>query len=435
MTISEKILWTDSQCVLQWIKTKKPLTVFVENRLREIHNHRDMEFQYVSTKDNPADVASRGRTAINLTKNRSWWNGPTWLRQDRSEWPSWTLLDEYENREAMESEYRVPKVLFEAKLLVKEGPAGKLESFDNPFCLDVEKFSSLSRLIRVSAWILRFVKKLKRNRQLHGPLSSAELNEAKVLWIKHLQNQHFKEVKIALTEKKRHNLVNQLGLQIDNEGLVRFVGRLGAAQITEGARQPILLPKRDHVTDLLIDSLHRRYFHIGVSQTLSMIRQTYWIPQGRSEVKRILRKCTICKRHEGGPYKMPLMPPLPKKRVNESAPFTFTGVDYFGPIYVKTENGSQKVWVCLYTCLAVRAIHMELMQDMSAEQFLLGFRRFVARWGKPKQIVSDNGSQFKLASDVLEKVWKSTLQDPNVQTYIHVANEDIQCHLIAELAL
>jgi hypothetical protein len=98
-------------------------------------------------------------------------------------------------------------------------------------------------------------------------LSSAELNEAKV----HLQNQHFKEVKTAMNEKKRHNLVNQLGLQINDEGLVRCVCRLGAAQITEGARQPILLPKRDHVTDLLIDSLHRRYFYVGVSQTSSMI--------------------------------------------------------------------------------------------------------------------------------------------------------------------
>ena len=77
LEISEKMLWTGSQCILQWIKTKKPLTVFVENRLREIRNHSDIEFQYVSTKDNPADVASRGTTAISLTKHRSWWNGPT----------------------------------------------------------------------------------------------------------------------------------------------------------------------------------------------------------------------------------------------------------------------------------------------------------------------------------------------------------------------
>ncbi|VDI75139.1 Hypothetical predicted protein [Mytilus galloprovincialis] len=123
------------------------------------------------------------------------------------------------------------------------------------------------------------------------------------------------------------------------------------------------------------------------------------------------------------------MPPLPKKRVNESDPFTYTGVDYF---FVKSDTGSKKVWVCLYTCLVVRAIHMELMQDMSAEEFLLGFRRFIARWGNPKQIISDNGSQFKLASKTLEEAWNGVTVDSDVQTYM--ANEGIQWQFIVELA-
>ena len=404
LTFSEKILWTDSQCVLHWIKTEKLLTVFVENRLREIRKHSDIEFQYVSTRDNPVDIASRGTTVSYLKENKHWWNGPLWLTQKRSEWPTWKLVDKG-SQEAIESEYRSPKVLFEAKLLAGEGPNGKLDNkspeFDNPFCMNVEKFSSFTRLLRVSGWILRFIRKLKGDKIPPGPLTPEELHESQVLWIKYLQDQHYKEVKTALTGKTRHNLVSQLGLVVDEEGLIRCVGRLGAAHMTEGARQPILLPKRNHVTDLLIESLHRKSFHVGVSQTLSLIRQKYWIPQGRSEVKRILRKCTVCKKYEGGPYKMPLMPPLPKKRVNESAPFTYTGVDYFGPIYVKAENGSKKVWVCLYTCLVVRAIHMELMLDMSAEEFLLGLRRFIARWEKPKQLISDNASQFKLSSSVL----------------------------------
>ncbi|CAC5421233.1 unnamed protein product [Mytilus coruscus] len=129
---------------------------------------------------------------------------------------------------------------------------------------------------------------------------------------------------------------------------------------------------------------------------------------------------------------MPLMPPLPQKRVNESAPFTYTGVDYFGPIFVKSDTGSKKVWVCLYTCLVVRVIHMELMQDMSAEEFLLGFRRFITRWGSPKPINSDNGSQFKLASNTLEEAWNGVTVDSDVQTYM--ANEGIQWQFIVELA-
>lgn len=129
---------------------------------------------------------------------------------------------------------------------------------------------------------------------------------------------------------------------------------------------------------------------------------------------------------------MPIMPPLPRKRVNESSPFTYTGVDYFGPIYVKTDGVTKKVWVCLFTCLVVRAIHLELMQDMSTEEFLHGLRRFIARWGKPKQLISDNASQFKLASNILEEIWASTVRDPDVQSYI--ANEDIKWQFIVELA-
>ena len=100
---------------------------------------------------------------------------------------------------------------------------------------------------------------------------------------------------------------------------------------------------------------------------------------------------------------MPLMPPLPRKRVNESSPFTYTGVHYFGPIYVKANSGTKKVWVCLFTCLVVRSVHLELMQDMLTEEFLLVLRHFIARWGKPKQLILDNASQFKLASSVLEE--------------------------------
>ena len=101
---------------------------------------------------------------------------------------------------------------------------------------------------------------------------------------------------------------------------------------------------------------------------------------------------------------MPLMPPIPTERVSASAPFTYTGVDYFGPLFIRTKGESQKVWVCLYTCLVVRAVHLELMYDMSAYQFLLGFRRFRAQHGKPCKIISDNAAHFKLASDTIDKI-------------------------------
>ncbi|XP_078334132.1 uncharacterized protein LOC144625796 [Crassostrea virginica] len=435
LKISEKILWTDSQCVLHWMKTRKPLTVFVENRVKEIRGSSDLNLQYVASADNPADIASRGTTTETLKNSIRWWNGPSWLTENKSQWPVWSPPASESYNGAVESEYRKPRVMYETKLLVGEGPHGYKETSAedrNPYGIDDKRFSSFMRLIRVSAWIDRFIRRLKREKTSTGPLTSKELEEARILWIKSIQNQSYRDVYIALTEKKKHNLVNQLGLTLDEDRIIRCVSRLGAAQLTEGARAPILLPKKNHVTDLLIDSCHRKSLHFGVSQTLSMVRQTYWIPQGRAEVRRVLRKCIICKRHEGGPYRMPLMPPLPRKRENESSPFTYTGVDYFGPIYVKANSGTKKVWVCLFTCLVVRSVHLELMQDMSTEEFLLGLRRFIARWGKPKQLISDNASQFKLASSVLEETWSATVHDSDVQSY--VANEGIEWQFIVELA-
>ena len=96
------------------------------------------------------------------------------------------------------------------------------------------------------------------------------------------------------------------------------------------------------------------------------------------------------------------MAPLPKTRVTSVVPFSRTDLDYLVPLYIKAIKGQRKVWVCLFTCMVTRAIHLELLQDMSAEEFLLGFRRFISNRGTPIEITSDNALQFKTASKVFE---------------------------------
>ena len=161
----------------------------------------------------------------------------------------------------------------------------------------------------------------------------------------------------SISDNRVNNIIRQLGLVLDSKGLIRCVDRINHAQVSEDTKRPILIPKTDTFTCLLIESYHRRLLHVGVAQVLSQIRQKYWIPQGISTVRKDLKECRNCIRYEGGPYKMPLIPPFPKNRVSESAPFTYTGIDYFGPLYIKSATGSEKVWVCLYTCLVIRAIH------------------------------------------------------------------------------
>ena len=167
--------------------------------------------------------------------------------------------------------------------------------------------------------------------------------------------------------------------------------------------------KAHHFTKLLIKKAHDRVLHNGVRETLTELRSKFWIVKGRNLVKSIIRQCQICRRHEGRPCSAPPAPPLPPFRVEEAPPFSFTGVDFAGPVYVRSDsdNTPRKVWICLYTCCVVRAVHLDIVPDLSTPAFIRSFRRFVARRGVPRQILSDNGKTFKAAARSLKEVkWK-----------------------------
>ena len=137
---------------------------------------------------------------------------------------------------------------------------------------------------------------------------------------------------------------------IDSHGILRFKGRLENTELFEGAKFPILLPRTVRLTVLIIEMVHKQNLHSGVSQTLSQMRRKFWIPHGRTSVRSTLKACGVCRRHEGGSYRMPPMVPLPRARISQSTPFSRTGLDYLSPLYIKTDKDAKKVWVCLFTC-------------------------------------------------------------------------------------
>lgn len=158
--------------------------------------------------------------------------------------------------------------------------------------------------------------------------------------------------------------------------------------------------------------------HSGVSKTLARIRKRFWIPRGQATVKSVVKSCSICRRHEGGPYKLPPMCVFPKARVTEAMPFMRVGLDYLGPLVVKSCDDRKKVWICLFTCLVTRAIHLQLVCDMSTTEFLLCFRRFVSQRGTPSDVISDNAMQFRTASTVLDKVWNQVHKSHDLWNYV-----------------
>ena len=158
----------------------------------------------------------------------------------------------------------------------------------------------------------------------------------------------------------------------DDRGIWRCGGRLTNAALPFETKHPIFLPERGRFTELIIRRAHEKVFHNGVKDTLTELCSRFWVLRVQAVVRRLIHTCVTCRRLEGQSYAVPPMPPLPAYRVSERPPFYYTGVDFAGPIFVKHsayELGG-KVWLCLYTCGITRAIHLDLLHNMSFEYFL-----------------------------------------------------------------
>ena len=393
--------------MLLWLKSQSRKTVFVENRIAELRNDSTSTFRHVKSADNPADLLTRGLTVPELEDSTLWWHGPQWLSAEPSLWPS-ALSTTPEDIVLAETEVK-PETLFLTAAAVDSeppSPAGYLH-------IDPTRFSSLYFLLRVTAICLKFVRclyqKIQSQRRTSKitppadelfnhispllPVTSRDLSTVSLLWTRHVQRAAYPDVVSALENNRSHTLVSQLRLKFDSFGLIRCHGRFAHAGLSENTTNPKLLPRRADFTHLFIRHVHGRLIHAGVAHTLAQIRQEFWIPQGRAEVRYILRRCPVCRRHEGNPFRMPATPAWPQERVTRSLPFEFTGVDYLGPVYVRETSMSspQKLWVALFTCLSTRAIHLEWVHDLSGCQLLNCLRRFVSRRGSPRQLIFQAG--------------------------------------------
>ncbi|XP_073942447.1 uncharacterized protein [Choristoneura fumiferana] len=215
--------------------------------------------------------------------------------------------------------------------------------------------------------------------------------------IKDLQKEYF-----PLESKgKKTSLAINLELFKDIDGLLRCNGRMKHAEWSFDKRHPILIPRDCTFTNDLVMKTHRENYHMKATHTLSRVRESYWIPKGKSYVQRLLAKCPECIKHSGGPFKLPPAPALPPERVNYSSPFTYTGVDYMGPLLINNGDGNSKRWICLFTCLVVRAVHLEVVRDLTAEEGLLALRRMISTRGIPSLVTSDNAQHFKLIAEII----------------------------------
>ena len=183
---------------------------------------------------------------------------------------------------------------------------------------------------------------------------------------------------------------------------MRCHGRIGNAPCPYETKYPAILAKGDPFTNLVIWASHNKVMHNGVNDTLTELRSRYWITQGRQVVKKEIRKCVTCKKIEGLKYNSAAPPILPDFRVSDEMAFNRVGVDFAGPVYVRDVYSNKgklnKAYIALYTCASSRALHLELVPDLSSIAFVNCLKRFIGRRGIPKLVVSDNAKTFKCST-------------------------------------
>ncbi|XP_061708370.1 uncharacterized protein LOC133520175 [Cydia pomonella] len=364
--IARQVLWTDSQIVIEWCKSDKLLPPFVARRIEEIRTNKDLEIRYLPTDLNPADVGTR--PTCSREDGEKWLSGPQFIVEDPKTWPTTS------------GSGPTSSLLTGEGLGIQEDE--ELMEIDDP---DIPNVNPVETEDGTTA-------KEIINQE------NGQMPDNKFQKLKEIQSEYFP----LEVEGKVTSLSLNLGIFKDIDELLRCKGRMKHTNWSFDKRYPILIPKNSDFTNEIIIKTHQENKHVGVSHTLDKIRETYWIPQGRSQVQRILKKCPECMRHDGGPYRLPETPALPKERVNYSSPFTYVGTDYLGPLLVNNGNGNCKRWISLYTCLAVRAIHLEVVKDLTAEEGLLALRRMISARGVPILITSDNAAHFKLLSEILQ---------------------------------
>ena len=392
VVINNIVYWTDSTVALSWIKgVTREYKQFVQNRVNEIRRLTPVDsWRYCPTDQNPADIASRGAKASALVNEEKWWHGPTYLSKSHEHWPQHPNQDN-SNKE-IEQELKSKKTNLDTTALntvvCKKPQLAVL--------INVSKYSSVLRLVRVTAYVLRFVNNLKCRLARREPQSSDltvdEINSAERLWIREVQREIEQKPTFQQAEKS-------LNLFKDENGILRCRGRLDNAPLPYDARFPMLLPSDHEFTNLVIQLCHRAVMHNGVQETLTQLRSRFWVVKGRQVVKRVLSKCTVCKKLEGKSYGIYNSPPLPEFRLSDDFAFTNIGVDYAGPLYVKDiysqSDNMNKAYIALYTCASSRAVHLDLVPDASSNAFIRSFQRFIGRRGTPSQVLSDNSKTFK----------------------------------------
>lgn len=410
--VSSVWFWTDSKIVLQWLKLhSSTLNCFVANRVSELQDStRGFHWRHVPSKLNPADIVSRGCSAKELSST-IWFNGPAFLQSHRSNWPKTdeeTLVEVIEQRKA--TTFTCTQIL---PSIIEE---------------IIKKHSSYYKIIRIISYIYRFFNRCPPKRSLKPKdaikIDANELNNTFWRIIAHIQEHHFKDDIAAISNGKILNpslqkltpFLHNININMTSVKILRVGGRLAKAPIPYDARFPALVPKNHRFIWLYIEHLHRVNLHAGAKVLLGIVRQKIWIMNARDLVRKVVRNCLHCFRYKPKLMEQ-IMGNLPADRLRAHRPFLVTGVDFCGPFLITHRVRGKKpykAYIAVFVCFSSKATHLELVSDLSTNNFLLCLKRFVGRRGIPQKIYCDNATNFVGACNKLADLKPSLFKENNI---------------------
>ena len=402
-------LYSDSMVALNWISSStlkldkmQKKSTFVLNRLNSIAKRCDefpVTFKFIAGLDNPADCVTREMSYKQLSTS-CYLSGPVASADTAAE---------------LMYSFKVPRDCLAGTGVVVESSTGTVSCTELQCLIPLERYSSFHKLVSVHRNVLKFINNLKRAlklksekyRQLSCYDETANFyNLAADQIILVDQSIHFPDIfeyfqSSCTTTRDMPNLVAQLNVFIDNNGLLRVRSKFDRWKNTT-YNCPLLLAKNSKLVDLILQDTHFNMAHAGVYSMLSELRKQYYVPHYFTVAKKFLRKCITCRRVNARSIKLNQSSYREFRCSPPVQPFKSIFLDHFGPYYVKIGNQKVKVWILCLTCLWSRAINLKLCYNLSVKEFLRTFQLHIFQYGLPEVVLSDLGSQLVAGSNIIK---------------------------------
>ena len=376
--------WSDSSIVLAWLDGQpRQFKQYVFNRVSYIlQSTTPHQWKHVPTAENPADCSSRGMMPADLLQHTLWWEGPSWLHDE-----PYPVPPQPPRRTLDLPEMKVVNIINIPPHTLRD----RILDLATPY----------HTTLAITAWCLRFINILLQGRPQPDlrtkQLTGMDISKARDWILRQNQTRNFPKEKralergIAIPPTSRLRALNPL---LDTTQLIRVGGRLANSSLTYSQQHPVIADSKDTIIVKWYQHVHVSLCHCGPSLLLGYTGARLHILGSRKLSRKICSQCVTCRR-KAPRWTTQLMGELPAQRVQPARAFAHTGMDFAGPFYIKMGYVRRPVQleahICIFVCLASKAVHLEVVTDQTTKAFQACLQRFIARRNCPQHIYSDNG--------------------------------------------